>query len=111
MGQIQPPRFENLKTIEDLARFLGKFVFELGNIINGGIDIDPKNLNMQFLAVKFVAANTEQKVPHTLNRIPTGYLVVRASAACSIYDGVSANSSTGIYLKSDALATVTLILF
>jgi hypothetical protein len=40
-------------------------------------------------------------VPHTLGKVPAGYIVCGQNAAGSVYDGSTANTPDTLYLKSD----------
>lgn len=46
-------------------------------------------------------ANTEDGVPHSLNRVPIGYLVVGLDKPTVVFKGVSAWNSTHIFLQCD----------
>jgi hypothetical protein len=58
------------------------------------------------------AANTEDAVPHTLGRIPLGYIVVHQDKAAVVYDSGTAFTDTKLYLKSSAASVAwTLLVF
>lgn len=98
----------NIKTLEDIVRFVAIFAKDIVDNINGRLEFDT-NLKSDTVEVTFSTANAEKEISHGLGKVPTGYLVKRASAACSIYDGDTKNSATKIYLKSSAAATVRII--
>jgi len=56
------------------------------------------------------AANTEFAVAHGLRKVPTGFHVLKKNAACDVYAGTTAWTSTHIYLKATG-TTVALTLF
>lgn len=72
------------------------------------------NLDAQYIEVTFPSApNTEQAVYHSLGRTPVGYVVVRKSAACDIYDSSTGSWKDSVaYFKSTvASVTVTLLVW
>jgi len=84
----------------------------LGGGVNG---YRAGNLDAQFIDINTTpaVANTEFVVIHGLQRVPVGYLIVRADKACNVYDS-SAGSWTEslLYLKCDtAGVTIKIVLF
>jgi hypothetical protein len=77
--------------------------------INGNLEFD-KNLLTQTVDVTFTAANTEQAISHNMRSIVSDYIICKKSAACDVYDGVSAATTSVIYLKCSQAATVRIIL-
>lgn len=64
------------------------------------------------VTVEFTAAATPTRVVHGLSTAPTGYIVVRKSAALDVYDSTtSAGDSSYLVLESTAAGTVTLWVF
>ena len=56
--------------------------------------------------------DTEFTVAHTLKRIPTGYILLRTDVPTTIYDGVTAWTTTDIYLKEPmGTATIKIMVF
>lgn len=98
----------NVKSLRDIIRYITVFAKDLIENINGNLEFD-SNIKSSTIEVTFASANVEQGIRHGLKRIPTGYIVKRASVACSIYDGGTKNTSDAIFLKSSAAGTVTLI--
>ncbi len=85
---------------------------ELSDLLNGGLTFS-NNVNCQIKTVTDTgAANVEFTVAHTLKKAPTGYIVVKADKACSVYDGATTWTTTAIYLKCDiANCNIKLIIF
>lgn len=57
-----------------------------------------------------VAPNTEFAVTHNLGKIPTGFDVKNKTAACDVYAGTTAWTTTQIFIKA-TVASVSLTLF
>lgn len=95
---------------EDRARFTDLALQDIVAQINGELTFG-ENIKCRFLSVTFSSANTEVQVSHTLGKVPRGYLCFSSSAAARVYDGDSDSTSSAIFLKSDAPATVGLIVF
>ena len=100
----------NLKTLDELARFVSIMMNDVIRVINGELSFQD-NLNTRFVDVSFTAADTEVGVEHGLGRVPTGYFAVKSNAATSVYDSGSTNTATTIYLKASAISEVKLIVF
>jgi len=46
-----------------------------------------------------------------LGRVPSGYILINASAAMIIYNGGSANTANDIFLKSSAVGSGQILVF
>lgn len=104
------PDFSNIKDWTAAARYISSMFLEVVSILNGGLNFS-ENANITFASVNFVATNSEIRVPHSLGRTPTGYALAGQSVAMRIYDGLTANDSKNIYIKSDALGSATVMIF
>lgn len=100
----------NLKTYEDFSRFAARLFGEIQSILNSGI-LFTDNVNCRILGVNFAASNTEVPVAHGLSKVPTGYILINASAAMSVYDSGSTNTDVTLYLKSNAVGSCNLLVF
>lgn len=81
----------------------------LTKVINGRISFgdgtEADNIDgIWAAATTHVTPNTDFTVTHNLGRIPVGYLVVKKAAACDIYDGTIAATTTQITLKGTVSA-------
>lgn len=83
---------------------------QIGQLLNNGLSLSD-NFDAKILTITFTAANTDLATVHGLGRVPTSYIQIGQTAAMSIYDGASANTSSLIYLRSDAAGTVRLVVF
>lgn len=90
--EVRPYEFNTeLKLIKQVVNGLLQF---------GDLESNNKNMFGNMLEVEFGPANTEVVVPHTLNQVPVGFLVIRNSNGGVIYDGVQTWSAENIYLRS-----------
>ena len=88
----------------DLLTALGNLNSNLQAILDRGISFDD---NVDVTRVHFTTHATpgmEFSVLHGLGKLATGYIVCGQSAAGSIYDGPTDNTTTVIYLRSDVSA-------
>lgn len=102
--------FGNIADLEGLKRWLTIWAGDVTAQINGGINFGT-NINGNIIDVIFTAANTEQAVTHSLNKIPTGYVMMGTSASTVLYNGSTTNTVTVMYLKASAAATVKIFVF
>jgi hypothetical protein len=113
MGKINPvPQVSNLKTLDELTRFLQPFLGDVGTAINGNISI-VDNLSTSLVEVYFGAAGVSQSIEHKLPRTPTGYFIVKTMTptAESIVDGTGTTDATVISLKPTVGGSTVKILF
>ena len=72
---------------------------ELAGLLNGGL-ILTDNFRGEVLTVSDSgAADSSNTIPHTLKRIPTGFIVVNINKGGVVYDAGTAWTVTNIYLK------------
>lgn len=109
----------NLLGKDELRRFdteLLKQIFEretnLDSILRRGISFGD---NMDARVIRFTSdpvSGTQNTVPHSLGKIPTGYMVARRDTAANLYDGATDHDITNLYLKTDgASVTFTIVVF
>ena len=94
------------KPQQDLYTIIANFITEVKKIVNGGITF---NDNHDAKMVTFTSSGTpdvENTVPHSLGKIPSGYLVYSRDKAATLYDGATAWTKTDIYLKANVATTV-----
>lgn len=95
---------------EDITRFVSQFTSQTADIINGNISF-ADNFKAQTLSVTFSSANTDVQVSHGLKKVPTGYIIVGASSAMSVYDGSSSNTADLFYVRSSATGTARILIY
>lgn len=100
----------NQNTLDGLRKFVNAFSNDVTQALNGGLTFQD-NFACQLKEVTFAHSNTEQLIEHTLKKVPTGYLAIRADAVTNLYDGTTAWTNKLIYLRADVATTVTLLLF
>lgn len=98
-----PPDNDWAKNIE---RSLDDFFIQLVTIINNGIrEVDNFDMADKTVTTSGVPG-TEVAVAHGLKRTPKGFRVYSQDRAGSLYDGVTANNSTNIYIRSDVASVI-----
>lgn len=96
------------KITENQALVLSNQIKDITDKINGGIGhgsgVDGHRGNVDEQHVDVICppvANTEFAVPHGLNRLPNGVVVIRKDRAVDVYDSSSGSwDETIIYLKA-----------
>lgn len=85
--------------IEDLLAMLSDQGLNLDSLLNTGLK--PSD-NFDFQEIEYTtnaAPDTEDTVPHTLRRVPTGILVINKDKFADWRRGSTAWTDTNIYLK------------
>lgn len=104
---------QNMSNMEgdDVARYTQKNFDAIGLALNGNIEFGANIRSSTSVAV-FLAAGQIVEVPHSLGRIPQGYIVIKQNAAGSVLTSEQTNPWTGtkIYLNASAAMTATLII-
>jgi len=95
---------------EEANRYTAKAFKNLEAIVNNGVTLYD-NFDAKFLTVTFVVADTDVATLHGLGRVPNGYIILGTSAAMSVYDGVSANTTSILYLRSNAAGRCRIMVF
>jgi hypothetical protein len=102
----------DLTTIEDPKEFMrgsSKLLAAIVDTVNGNLEFE-KNFNGQLVGVSINTTNTDVYVPHRLNRIATGYIVIRQNTNAGIFDGATAWTTGGIYVRAGSSAVVAQLL-
>lgn len=111
MARVKTIDLTNITDPTEFITYCSQMVGLLVDAVNGGLDFD-QNLNTESVSVVFTAANVDVKVPHQLNKSIVKYIVTSKTAACDVYTSpASAFTSSNIFLRGTAPATVTLELF
>lgn len=99
--------FTHLRPFDrDLIQVLGHLSNNLKAILDRGISFDD-NVDIRRISVtSHASTGTEFSVAHDLGKVPTGYIVYGQSIAGTVYDGSTSNTTTTLYLKSDASSGV-----
>lgn len=108
--KVKPYNLFNLKTIEELGRFVSIMNNDIIRAINGLLTFQD-NFACVTIEASFTAANTETEVTHNLGKVPSGYFVIKSNAASVVYDSGRQNTDKIIYLKASAISNVTMIIF
>ncbi len=99
---------DRLQTEDEVKRWVSLAFDQLQSLINGGLSFSD-NFNAKILSITISTANVDVASLHGLGRVPSGYIVLGSSAATSVYDGASANTSSILYLRASVAATVKVL--
>jgi hypothetical protein len=112
MKPIRPIHDKNLSNLRDVHD-------RVHTILNGNVSLgsfsgsteNPGNIDNRHVIINVVvASNTEFAVTHNLNRVPTGFHVVRTGLpGLSLYDSGTAWTPTQIFLKSNTANPVAVL--
>jgi hypothetical protein len=105
-----PQTVSNVESWQDLQRFSDQYFTATTDLLNGNLTF-VDNIDVSIVTFNFLAANTTYQVTHTLERIPTGYLVIKKAASTDVYDGVGTNTGSAIFLRSTVATQVTVMVF
>lgn len=106
-----PVDMTNVKPTDDnFTQYLAQILDLIVTEMNGRLGI-PDNVFSSIVQVTFNAANQEQAVPHTLNRIPGGFMLVGSRDPTTVYNGTSANTPQILYVRASAVTTAKLLVF
>jgi len=92
---------QNIKSLDDLKRFVSIFCGQVQDAFSGKISVTD-NIRAQIISVTFAIGATTYTIPHTLGAVPVGYVLIGANSPLSLYDGVSQNTKDLIFLQSSA---------
>lgn len=101
---------ENQTDTETKDKATTLFLKDAYNILSKGITLSD-NVKGVLLEVEFTVANTEVKIRHGLDFVPTNYLLCGSDVALSIYDGATAADKTYFYLRSSAAGNARVFIF
>jgi hypothetical protein len=91
--------------LPDILRVLQELSLNLDALLNRGLRPD-LNWDARLVSVtSHGTPGTEFSVAHGLGKEPEGYFVYGQAGAGSLYDGVTADTRTTLYLRSDAAST------
>lgn len=100
----------NLKTLEDLVRYVSQFADAVSLVVNGRIEIQD-NLFVSSVTADFTAPNTTVGVAHDLGRVPVGYLVTGLGSALIVFDGTTTNTNSTLYVQASATGSARLLVY
>jgi len=108
----QSSKFDEISGGWEMAkRWVTTFADDAKNQINGNLEF-VTNIKCQILDCSFPAANATYKFPHSLNKIPSGWIAVSMDRAAIIYKdaGSGDNTSNEVRLLSNTAGLVAKIL-
>ena len=102
----------NIAQVDDsqVKRFTDQFCQNVVQVVNGKLDF-ASNFNAQTIQVNFTTINQTFGFPHSLGRIPVGYIRVGGSGGNGITDGNLPSTVDIIYLKATVVGVAKLLIF
>jgi hypothetical protein len=111
VGKVnQNPNVSNLTTWESLRDYTAILFNSIVDIISGNLSF-ADNHKCKILDYTFAVADIEYALTHDLGFVPSGYIVVNAAAATSVYNGSAQWTYKYIYVKASIATTVKMIIF
>lgn len=93
-----------------INQYLDKFAKSVTSVVNGNLDFS--NFNCQLITVNFPNFNVIYGFPHTLGRVPLGYIRYGGNFNGAIWEQTKAEWTTStIYLLCGSIGYANLILF
>lgn len=106
-----PQTTSNLKTVEDLARFVSNSLEKVQSTLNGNVDLLDNGAN-DHVTVSFSQINKDVGVAHKLGRVPRGYTQTSSTNhVLSLQNGSNSNTDQTLYLQAGSTGTVTVLVF
>lgn len=105
----QPSNFSTIPPAQ-LAQYLDKFAKNVVQTVNGNLSFD--NFNAQVITANFATDFVEHAFPHSLGRVPIGYIRIGGDFNGAIWENTTARwTSTNIYLLCGSAGYAKLLLF
>lgn len=103
MKPWMPFQIQSVRSWEELRRFTDQSLQNLFTLMSGNVNFQD---NIQCsIAESVVLSPAGTTIPHNLNKIPYGFLVLNQNASASIYGSTLPWTNTNIYLASSATVT------
>lgn len=94
------PNMQNLTTVEDVVRFLSRYLKDVEAAVNGGLRFTD-NVKSQLLTVNFTATNTDTTFQHKMGKPITGVMDYYNQVGGSVYFGSRASTQYDVTLRCD----------
>lgn len=106
-----PQTPSNSENFSDLTRYVSVALDKLQNTLNGNVDLIDNGAN-DHLSFTFNKINVDVGVPHTLGRIPRGYMQTSSTNhVLSLQNGKQANTAQTLYLQAGSTGIVNVLVF
>lgn len=105
----QPTNFSTIPP-DQVPQYLEKFASNVVSVVNGGLDFS--NFNFQMITVNFPLVSVQYGFPHSLGKVPTGYIRYGGNFNGPIWENTTRLwTPTMIYLLAGSIGYAKLILF
>ena len=99
------------KDLPGLRRLVQIMASELETMINGNLTFQD-NFKEQTISVLFTAANADQQIPHKLQTVPIGYLVIGKDSIFDVYNGsADVFTKTFVTLRASNTGIANIMIF
>lgn len=98
MKPWMPFQIQSVSSWEELRRFCSQGFQNLYNALNGRIGFTD-NIYCQIIEVSQINL-TDTTIPHTLGKVPIGFIVLKSDTEPVIYNGTTQWTDTNIYLRA-----------
>ena len=94
----------NVTEVTQLAKFTTIALEDMVGIINGQIEFE-SNIRSNIVTATFTTSASDVRIPHALEKVPSGYIIVGTTDPASFYNGSGQWTSSEIYLRSSAVVS------
>lgn len=105
MKPWMPFQIQSVTSLDDLRRFTDQGFQNLYRFMNGNVGFTD---NVQCSIVDTVLNQTTSTIPHNLNKVPIGFLVLNQNADANVWSGPFAWTDSNVYLVASTTLTVKL---
>ncbi len=111
MAKIQSPNnLSNLTDVTQAVRFISVFISDVFDALNKNLTFSD-NIKSKIVEQTFAATNTQYGIAHGLGVVPSGYIIVGASAGAAFFDGATPNTNEILYVQASAVTTARILVF
>lgn len=105
-----PQSLANVQLQGDPSNYVAQTLSQVCNVLNGNVGLTD-NCDANLIGVTFGIANHSYGFQHTLQFVPNGFFVVGINSAMIIFSSPTPNTSSLIYLQSNAAGSGKVLVF
>lgn len=100
----------NVANLEELKRWTSIALDEVATVVNGNLELI-SNVRSQVIELNNLPPLEDINVPHSLVKIPTGFIVIGSSAAVSVYNGSIGWTENAISIRVSVTCSIKILVF
>lgn len=100
---------DNLPDLDTVKRYASRILNELKDQVNGQLDFSSNIKSFGPSQVVFNRVNADIAVTHTLRNVPQGFIIINSLQPIRVYQGTTPWTKDKLYLRSDVVGTVTIL--